>query len=785
MNFSSQFLQNAIPAAKGGFVAGLCCALAMPQAYASTADKSAGDVPVVGAVAPLTQNQRVEHALNRFTFGPRPGDAAAVSRMGLEAWFQQQLQPRSVDDSALEAQLAKFPALQLSQEELIRRFPSPQMIRAGGRLGRNAGRFARNEDRPMPSDPAERAIYEDAIYDYQMSPKGQQGTAAKKAETDAGDDAMMLAGQAANADGMQSASSAHAADPGNEPAMADATASGQGKKGGRKQMLAAAAPRRSDSDVQAVLALAPEDRYNALLAMSPRDMLSLRTGLRPFERLQLMRGLTPAQTEVVAALTGQPVRVVGAETLEARLLRDVESNRQLEAVMTDFWLNHFSVYARKNQNEPYFLSSYERDTILPHALGKFENLLVATAESPAMLMYLDNWQSVGPDSPAAQRGKRVQQFADSNPNRPGIGRLAQLMPKGINENYARELMELHTLGERCEVSADHPASQLEPSCGNGYTQADVQNVAKVLTGWTIERPYQGGKMVFDENRHESGDKVVLGKTIRAGGYKEGMEVLHMLATSPATAHFISYKLAVRFVSDNPPEALVDRMAATFLKSDGEVKAVLATMFHSPEFWTPEVYRAKIKTPIEFVASALRASDATIHNALPLVQAMDKLGMPIYGMQTPNGYSWEHDSWVSSNALISRMNFALVLSGDLLPGTRTDWPQLLGQGDSDRADAETERKLETLLLGQPAAERTRLTVLQEAKNPTAQHAAQQSFAAAKAQDDDMADAGAELGKQSVLPRRGGRQGGALQAYGPEAPLNTMAGLLLGSPEFQRR
>jgi hypothetical protein len=265
-----------------------------------------------------------------------------------------------------------------------------------------------------------------------------------------------------------------------------------------------------------------------------------------------------------------------------------------------------------------------------------------------------------------------------------------------------------------------------------------------------------------------------------------MQVLHMLATSPATAHFISYKLAVRFVADEPPAALVNRMAATFLKTDGDIKAVLTTLFHSPEFWSPEVYRAKIKTPIEFVASALRATDATVNNPLPLVQAMDKLGMPIYGMQTPNGYSWTHDQWVSSNALISRMNFALVLSGGLLPGTQTDWPQLLGGGvETAAADPATEHRLEMLLLGEPAAERTRATVLQEARNPTAQHAAQVGFAAAGAQEDDRNDTGAALGRQNLLAKRGTRQNVAFDAGQPEAPLNTMAGLLLGSPEFQRR
>jgi uncharacterized protein (DUF1800 family) len=467
------------------------------------------------------------------------------------------------------------------------------------------------------------------------------------------------------------------------------------------------------------------------------------------------------------------------------LLRDVYSDRQLEAVMTDFWLNHFNVYVRKNANEPYLLSSYERDTIRPNALGKFENLLVATAESPAMLVYLDNFQSIGPDSPAAQRGKR---FTQRQPNSP----IAQFVPKGINENYARELMELHTIGVRCEVSADHTAAMLEPSCGKGYTQTDVTNVAKVLTGWTIDRPYLGGGgFTFEENRHQSGSKQVLGQTIHENGQREGLEVLHMLATSPATAQFISHKLAVRFVSDNPPQALEDRMAKTFLTTGGDIKSVLRTMFDAPEFWSPEVYRAKVKTPIEFLASALRASDAAVANAMPLVQAMDKLGMPLYGMQTPNGYSWVSGPWVSTNALVSRMNFALVMSGDLLPGTRTNWPKLLGDtaaGSAAAPSPQTEHALEVLLLGQPAAEKTRAAVLAQAAKPGQIQEAQKSLAlgAGEGSDDMMTPGGGGKGQgRRAYANAGMSMTDMASNSGNDGPVTTMAGLLLGSPDFQRR
>ena len=211
------------------------------------------------------------------------------------------------------------------------------------------------------------------------------------------------------------------------------------------------------------------------------------------------------------------------------------------------------------------------------------------------------------------------------------------------------------------MSADRPVSSLAKACGQGYTQQDVTQVAKVLTGWTIDQPFRSGGYQFEPRRHEPGSKTVLGTTIRENGEREGLQVLHMLATSPATAKFISTKLAVRFVSDTPPPALVDRMAKAFLASDGDIKTVLRTMFDSPEFWSPEVYRAKVKTPLEFVVSAVRASDAEVTNAIPLVQSLERLGMPLYGMQTPNGYSWMAEPWVSTSALVNRMNFALVLS----------------------------------------------------------------------------------------------------------------------------
>ncbi len=527
-----------------------------------------------------------------------------------------------------------------------------------------------------------------------------------------------------------------------------------------------------------IINLPPDERMRRILAMPPTELIAFRRSLSRAELAAAAEGLTPIQRETLAALQGSP-RMIGAELLQTRMLRNVYSERQLEAVMTDFWLNHFNVYIRKNQNEPYMLPAYERETVRPNALGRFEDLLVATAKSPAMLMYLDNWQSIGPDSQAAKNGGRFARFAQN----PQVKQA--LKDRGLNENYARELMELHTLGVQCEVSADRPVAMLDKACGQGYTQQDVTQVAKVLTGWTIDQPFRSGGYQFEPRRHEPGSKTVMGKTIGEGGEREGLQVLHMLATSPATAKFVSTKLAVRFVSDTPPPALVDRMAKAFVASNGDIKTVLRAMFDSPEFWSPEVYRAKVKTPEEFVVSAVRASGAEVKNAIPLVQALDKLGMPLYGMQTPNGYSWMAESWVNTGDLVSRMNFALGLSSDRIPAVQTDWTRLLGEtkagiepvtlssGTASEASAAKEAKLEMALLGQAVSDRTRATVLQQFQDQAMQQQAVKDFSIKPNEFEPMAQV---LNPAMVRPQN-------RPPLDREAAM--MAGLLIGSPEFQRR
>jgi uncharacterized protein (DUF1800 family) len=659
--------------------------------------------------------ERILHALDRFTFGPRAEDFAMVQQMGLRAWFEQQLQPSSIDDTGLEQRLSSFPAMKLSQEELMRRFPSPQTLRA-----------TEKRDLPLPPDPVERAIYSDQLAFYKIAQ-------AKKAAK--GNDAA-------------------------EPKMDASTAALPG------DMLDPATPAMATHEEQLysgleavkIINLPPDQRMSRILAMSPKELIAFYQSLSRRERAEAAAGLSPEQKELFAALPGS-LRVVSGELLQSRLLRDVYSNRQLEAVMTDFWLNHFNIYIRKNQNEPYLLSSFERDVIRPNALGNFEDLLVATAKSPAMLMYLDNWQSIGPASIAAERVAR-RRLRSPDAKLKGAS--------GLNENYARELMELHTLG-----------------VNGGYTQADVTQVAEVFTGWTINRPLEGAAYHFDEDRHEPGKKIVLGTEISGGGEAEGLQVLHKLASSPATAKFISTKLAVRFVSDDPPPLLVDRMTKSFLASHGDIKTVLRTMFDAPEFWSPSVYRAKVKTPLEFVVSSARATNAEITNAQPLVQALAKLGMPLYGMQTPNGYSWKAEPWVSTGALVSRLNFSLVLAGDHLPGVRTGLNQMLepsGEPRVAKADgvpADKERRLELLLLGHPASERTRSTVLQQLQDSVAGQQAEKQFSI-KASDPEEMAISLPGGKLYPSPEAQSAPEGV-----SDRQAGMMAGLLLGSPEFQRR
>jgi len=356
-----------------------------------------------------------------------------------------------------------------------------------------------------------------------------------------------------------------------------------------------------------------------------------------------------------------------------------------------------------------------------------------------MMLYLDNASSMGPDSIAAERANVAEAKQPDAKKKPR---------EGLNENYARELMELHTLG-----------------VNGGYTQADVTQVARVFTGWTVDQPQRGGGFTFNENRHEPGTKTVLGRKIKEDGEMEGREVLHMLATSPATAQFLSRKIAMRFVSDQPPQALVDRMAKAYLSSDGDISQVLRAMYRSPEFWSSDAYRAKVKTPNEFVVSALRAGDYDVQNFEPLANALQGMGMQLYGSVPPTGYNWQASTWVSTGALVNRMNFALQLAANKFPGVTTAWTQPSGSSQQPAptlvsvppaAAAPTpeaeEQRLESMLVAGGVNETTRAAVLQQ-------------FEA--------------QGGRAIAP------GKAMSPAAIERQDQLLAGLLLGSPEFQRR
>ena len=388
----------------------------------------------------------------------------------------------------------------------------------------------------------------------------------------------------------------------------------------------------------------------------------------------------------------QPQRII-AELHASRILRAVYSERQLQEVMVDFWTNHFNVFAGKGADR-WLLPAYDRDTIRPHALSKFSTLLQATAQSPAMLFYLDNFQSVSPN--AVQR-LRVPQ---------------QQQRRGINENYARELMELHTLGVE-----------------GGYTQKDVQEVARCFTGWTIFQPRGGGAAVnammgeagrrnagtffFNNRTHDDGEKTVLGHKIPAGGgIKDGLTVLDILARHPSTAKYIATKLVRHFVADDPPPALVDRVAAAFTKSDGDIRETLKAIFFSKEFNSTEAYRAKIKRPFELVISAIRTLGAETNGGPATHQWIARMGEPLYGFQTPNGYSYAAESWVNTGGLLERMNFGLALAGNRVQGTRVDLTRFTS-GDKSQSKVMDEL-LKTILAGEisPATRETLLKQLDQ-------------------------------------------------------------------------
>jgi uncharacterized protein (DUF1800 family) len=735
------------------FLLCLSLACAAPQLVAKKKDKGkATDSAEV-------EQRRAVHALNRLTFGPRPGDAQQVLEMGVEQWIDLQLHPDKIRDSAVESRLAAFRTLHMSSKEIVEEFPDQQMIRA-----------VMDGKKPMPSDAARRAVFQVQIARMQekkeRKAEAASGAGAASVPNNAGpapqaavESAGAMAPNGADA-GTENASGATAdavaangpgnetalsAAPGNDNTMSPPAAPGADEMKPAPPEDPAAARRReqrlyADLSIQQLVDLPADQRYKKILAMSTDEQLALADSLRGGKGLEFLSGMDAKQRETLLAMNN-PQGVVMEELVQAKLLRAIYSERQLEEVMTDFWFNHFNVYANKGADR-LLLTSYEQDVIRPRALGKFEDLLVATAKSPAMLFYLDNWLSVGPESaqalgvPARAAGP-YGPWGRRYPPRVPRPNAKRKQNSGLNENYGRELLELHTL-----------------SVNGGYSQRDVTEVAKVFTGWTIEKPFEGGSFRYDPRRHEPGPKFVLGHRIKPKGEEEGREVLHRLATSPQTAHFISQKLAQRFVSDDPPAELVDRMAKSFLKKKGDIREVLSTLFHSPEFWDEQTHRAKVKTPLEFVASAVRATGADVEDALPLTRQLNNMGMPLYGAQPPTGYSMKAETWVSSSALLNRMNFAVALTSGKVRGVKMDAASLAGSGAPSGDAAVALSAIEGRLLAGEVSKQTHESIVAQIEG--AGKSAQQK---------------PESGKRAEVSR---------------APdVGVIAGLLLGSPEFQRR
>ncbi len=671
----------------------------------------------------LTENQKILHVLNRLGFGARPGDVERVKTLGLNKYIEQQLNLSSIDDSLAESKVKNLDVLKMSNDEIFAKYPAQKVAAqiVAQRNGLNAKQL-RGELKEQ-----------------------------RKAEND-------------------TKSGSEAAMENNGMAM------------------------EKNNDVAKNAAPKPDQ----MTAEQRRDYQRQIAGVnREFG-------------------FGRPQQIT-QQLNASRIMRAVYSERQLNEQMVDFWTNHFNVYAGKAATR-WFLPGYDRDVIRPNALGNFKDLLLATAKSPAMLFYLDNYQSISPkmqQNNGRRNGMNQQlQRAVNNPQvrerikqRQGItdeqldARIAKMQQnpqqpnkqkkqqRGINENYAREIMELHTLG-----------------VDGGYTQKDIGEIARAFTGWTIVDPrgyrkFAGndemtnnraarqarqmglpedapsGTFYFNERFHDAGEKVVLGQKINEGGMKDGLKVLDILVNHPSTAKFIARKLAVKFVSDNPSEALVARVADAFHNSKGDIKTTLRALFTDKEFFAPENYRAKIKTPFELTVSALRTVGAETNGAA--VQALlAKMGEPLYGYQAPTGYPDMAEDWVNTGALLERMNFSVALASNRIPGTRVNLSKFEGKNKQ-----EVLGKAVALILGGEISPNTKAMLLKQIEQPLVEP----KLETASASDD------AEMENASMMTpakgQGGGKRGGGQQmrllAPSGNPEVFKVVGLILGSPDFQRQ
>lgn len=629
-------------------------------------NKNKGNFSFPYKKAGLTKRQAAAHLLGRFTFGARPGDVDAVTNMGLEKWFQQQLDGDQ-DDNELNKMLDDYDALKLSNSEVVNTFPkNAQVLHLAVKEG---------------------VIDKDSV---------------NKAD-----------------------------------------------KAGYKAMIA---------------------NYMQQKGFRPEREL-----FRQFEN--------------------------------QKVLRAAFSNNQLKEVLTDFWFNHFNVSITKNDCAQ-FIPAFERDVIRPNVAGKFENLVLATAKSPAMLLYLDNFTSTGANTNINSDGNEILRKQNISGVSKSMGdslivRTADKLQKakksqGLNENYAREVMELHTLG-----------------VDGGYTQQDVTEAARVLTGWTIypmsdygagnairkvldrvgeknleQRGFvHDGDFLFTPNRHDNSQKTVLGKTFPAGeGYEEGVDLLRMLAHHPSTAKFISKKLAVRFVSDNPPASLIDKMSKVFLAKDGDIRQVLITMVSSPEFWSKDVIRAKTKSPFELVVSAVRSLNAGIKMPNQLYSWTDKMGEKMYFYQAPTGFPDKGQYWINTGALLNRMNFGLALASQRVPGVNIDLLALNNGHEPESAEAALET-YSRMIMPERDLDQTikRLTPLLHDPNLDIKVKQASDKSVMTQQANTVKDVNGKTTKTPSVKAEGTDNNAA--AIKPTADNKTMlgqvVGIIIGSPEFQRK
>jgi uncharacterized protein (DUF1800 family) len=629
------------------------------SAQSSVAKKTQAKTTTIRSdVRELPADQQIIQALNRLTFGAKPGDALKVRAIGLDNWIDQQLHPEKINDDALNAFVANYSALNQDQNDLLSQYTEQQRARQQVR----------------------------------------------------------------------------------------------------------------------------QQRADSTRVMTAADSIALR------QQQQQQFNLT---------------RQVVTQLQSSRVARAATSERQLQEVMTDFWENHFNIYAQKGGPEVYYLADFDQKIIRPNALGKFRDLLEAVAQSPAMLFYLDNARSMADSNrPTLNAPNGVPRVRPVPFGRGGLGAIMGTMQsaeemrrqqqrqqqqqrqrQGLNENYGRELLELHTLG-----------------VDGGYTQQDVINVARAFTGWTIKPPAQGGGFIFRPQVHDAGEKVVLGHKLAAGrGMEDAEDVLDILAKSPATAHFISFKLARRFVSDSPSKALVDHAAQVYLKTDGDIREVLRAIITSPEFFSQQAFHSKVKTPFEVVVSAMRALDAAPDSTPRSAQIIAFLGQPIFGHQAPNGWPETGESWMNTGAILNRINFGMAAAAGRLPGVDIRALPALDTLRSASREKQVDAVVATILNGMVSPD-TRAVLLSGEHpmlaNGAGSNAMKNTDATATAPDSgnmsaQEMDAGANGGNgararpnQNAGGRRPALQGRGFANVPQLTGLPQIVGLALGSPEFQR-